>query len=87
MGVESVGSTQVVSTQFDAPAALELGASTLVVVANGIASAPLSVTVGSVATVPAIGMRGRMVLCLALVLLGASGVRFTRRSCGPSSRG
>src|SRR5262249_60244081 len=34
-----------VSTHFDVPAQIEAGASTLVVVANGIASAPVSVTV------------------------------------------
>jgi hypothetical protein len=34
-----------VSTQFDVPASAEVGASTLVVVANGIASAPVAVTV------------------------------------------
>jgi hypothetical protein len=79
MGVESVGSTQVVFTQFDAPAALELGPSTLVVVANGIGSAPLSVTV-AVASVPAIGARGGTALWVALMLLGTSGVLFTRRS-------
>ena len=43
MGV-ATGST-VVSTQFDVPAHAETGASSLVVVANGIASAPVSVTV------------------------------------------
>ena len=36
-----------VSTEFDVPASIELGASTLVVVANGIASQPVSVNVGS----------------------------------------
>jgi hypothetical protein len=43
MGV-ATGST-IVSTQFDVPSAAESGASTLVVVANGIASLPVSVTV------------------------------------------
>ena len=43
MGV-ATGST-IVSTQFDVPSTAESGASTLVVVANGIASLPLSVTV------------------------------------------
>jgi hypothetical protein len=43
MGV-ATGST-IVSTQFDVPAATETGSSSLAVVANGIASAPLSVTV------------------------------------------
>jgi hypothetical protein len=43
MGV-ATGST-VVSTLFDVPANMETGASSLVVVANGIASAPVSVTV------------------------------------------
>jgi len=43
MGV-ATGST-IVSTQFDVPSAAESGASTLVVVANGIASVPVSVTV------------------------------------------
>ena len=45
MGVEAVGDPQIVSTSFDVPANLELGASTLVVVTNGIASTPVSVTV------------------------------------------
>ena len=43
MGV-ATGSTPV-STMFDVPAAAETGASSLVVVANGIASVPVSVTV------------------------------------------
>jgi hypothetical protein len=43
MGV-ATGST-LVSTQFDVPAGAETGASSLAVVANGIASAPVSVTV------------------------------------------
>jgi hypothetical protein len=43
MGV-ATGSASV-STQFDVPASAEVGASTLVVVANGIASAPVAVTV------------------------------------------
>jgi hypothetical protein len=75
MGVESVGSTQVVSSQFDAPAGLELGPSTLVVVANGIASSPVNVTVGPVASVPALGGSGKTALWIALLLLGASGAR------------
>jgi hypothetical protein len=41
----ATGSTPV-STMFDVPAGAETGASTLVVVANGIASTPVSVTVG-----------------------------------------
>jgi hypothetical protein len=41
-----------VSTEFDVPAGIETGASTLVVVANGIASQPVSVNVGSAATCP-----------------------------------
>ena len=41
MGVELVGSNEIVTTQFDAPATLEAGASDLVVVANGIASQPI----------------------------------------------
>lgn len=44
MGV-ATGSA-IVSTNFDVPATLELGASTLVVVANGIPSSPLSINVG-----------------------------------------
>ncbi len=39
-----VGSTRVVSTNFDVPSTAESGSSTLVVVANGIASAPVAVT-------------------------------------------
>jgi hypothetical protein len=37
--------TAIVSTNFDVPSGAENGASTLVVVANGIASAPVSVSV------------------------------------------
>ncbi len=40
-----VGSSRNVSTMFDVPAGIETGASSLVVVANGIASLPVSVTV------------------------------------------
>ncbi|MGC1379399.1 MAG: hypothetical protein WA814_00080 [Candidatus Baltobacteraceae bacterium] len=40
-----VGSQQAVSTNFDVPSTIETGASTLVVVANGIPSKPVSVTV------------------------------------------
>jgi Ca2+-binding RTX toxin-like protein len=40
MGVERVGSTEIVTTHFDVPAELEPGPSTLVVVVNGIESAP-----------------------------------------------
>ncbi len=43
MGVATGNAT--VSTNFDVPAGMETGASSLVVVANGIASAPVSVTV------------------------------------------
>jgi hypothetical protein len=43
MGV-ATGAT-IVSTNFDVPSAAETGASTLVVVANGIPSAPVTVTV------------------------------------------
>lgn len=39
--------TAIVSTNFDVPANMELGTSSLVVVANGIPSAPVSVTVGT----------------------------------------
>ena len=45
MGVESVGSTEVITTGLDVPAGLELGASSLVVVANGIPSAPVAINV------------------------------------------
>jgi len=47
MGVEALGSTETTSTQFDAPANIEQGACTLVVVANGIASQPAACTVGA----------------------------------------
>ena len=43
MGVELVGSTEIVTTQFDVPSGLESGPSNLVVVANGIASLPVVV--------------------------------------------
>src|SRR5208282_5601511 len=47
MGVESVGDTStIVTTNFDVPTGIETGASTLVVVTNGIPSAPLDVNVG-----------------------------------------
>ncbi|HEY6577909.1 MAG TPA: hypothetical protein VIY09_01175, partial [Rhizomicrobium sp.] len=36
---------QTVSTHFDVPSGIETGASTLVVIANGIPSAPVSITV------------------------------------------
>ena len=41
MGVEPVGSNEIVTTQFDAPAGMESGVSDLVVVTNGIASEPV----------------------------------------------
>lgn len=47
MGVEALGSTEVISTQFDVPASIELGACTLVVVANGIASQPATCNVAA----------------------------------------
>ncbi len=37
--------TTIISTQVDVPSGIETGASSLVVVANGIASTPVSVTV------------------------------------------
>jgi hypothetical protein len=43
MGVAT--GTKKVSTHFDVPSGIETGTSSLVVVANGIASAPVSVTV------------------------------------------
>jgi hypothetical protein len=47
MGVESVGdTTTIVTTNFDVPTGTETGASTLVVVTNGIPSAPVDVNVG-----------------------------------------
>jgi hypothetical protein len=45
MGVEAVGSTEVVTTHFDTPSNLENGPSTLVVVVNGIPSASVGITV------------------------------------------
>jgi hypothetical protein len=47
MGLEPVGSTEVVTTKFDTPTAgnVENGPSTLVVVVNGIASTPASINV------------------------------------------
>jgi hypothetical protein len=46
LGVEALGSTEVVTTQFDTPSTLEAGPCTVQVVANGIASAPLSISCG-----------------------------------------
>lgn len=43
MGVATGSAT--VSTNFDVPSGMETGASTLVVIANGIPSAPVSITV------------------------------------------
>ncbi len=43
MGVEAVGSSEIVTTQFDVPLGLEPGPSDLIVVANGIPSLPLQV--------------------------------------------
>jgi hypothetical protein len=43
MGVAT--GSKIVSTNFDVPAGMETGASSLVVVANGIPSQPVSVTV------------------------------------------
>ena len=40
-----VGSSRKVSTMFDVPSTIETGASSLVVVTNGVASAPVSVTI------------------------------------------
>jgi hypothetical protein len=45
MGVEAVGDPKIISTNFDVPGNLELGASTLVVVTNGIPSQPVNLTV------------------------------------------
>src|SRR5206468_9497943 len=45
MGVEPVGSNEIVTTLFDAPAGMETGASNLVVVANGIPSLPQPVVI------------------------------------------
>lgn len=49
MGVEPVGSTEVVSTRFDVPNNAETGASSLVVVVNGISSAPITVQLAQAA--------------------------------------
>ena len=50
MGVEAVGSSEIVTTQFDVPASVEAGASDLVVVANGIPSFPADTVVQETAT-------------------------------------
>jgi hypothetical protein len=47
MGVEPVGSTTLVTTSFQVPATIENGASTLQVVANGIASLPQAISVST----------------------------------------
>jgi hypothetical protein len=52
MGVEVVGSSETVTTQFDVPASVELGESDLVVVANGIPSLPANTVVGTLRTTP-----------------------------------
>ena len=43
MGVEVVGSSEIVTTQFDVPPGLEPGPSDLIVVVNGIPSLPIQV--------------------------------------------
>jgi hypothetical protein len=43
----AIGSPKRVSTQFDVPAGIDTGAASLVVVTNGVASTPVSVTIGS----------------------------------------
>ena len=50
MGVEAVGSGEIVTTQFDVPASVEPGESDLVVVANGIPSFPADTVVQETAT-------------------------------------
>jgi hypothetical protein len=52
MGVEPVGSGEIVTTQFDVPASVELGASDLVVVVNGIPSLPVNTVVGTSTPTP-----------------------------------
>jgi len=47
MGVQALGSPEITTTQFDVPNGTEPGASTLVVVTNGIPSAPLAVTIAA----------------------------------------
>jgi hypothetical protein len=52
MGVEPVGSSEIVTTQFDVPASVELGASDLVVVVNGIPSLPVNTVVARATPTP-----------------------------------
>jgi hypothetical protein len=52
MGVEPVGSTEIVTTQFDVPVSVELGSSDLVVVVNGIPSLPVNAVVGTSTPTP-----------------------------------
>ncbi|PYV96274.1 MAG: hypothetical protein DMG86_20750 [Acidobacteria bacterium] len=47
MGVEAVGSGEIVTTQFDVPASVELGTSDLVVVVNGIPSLPANTVIAT----------------------------------------
>jgi hypothetical protein len=47
MGIEAVGSTTIVTTNVQVPASIETGASTLQVIANGIASLPQAITISS----------------------------------------
>jgi hypothetical protein len=76
MGVQSAGSDAGVSTTFDAPPGLELGASTLAVVANGVASDPLPVMVTN-NPVPALG--GHRNAGLLMLGLGAAGMLLISR--------
>jgi hypothetical protein len=52
MGVEAVGSGEIVTTHFDVPASVEPGASDLVVVVNGIPSFPVDTVVGTPTPTP-----------------------------------
>jgi hypothetical protein len=52
MGVEAVGSGEIVTTQFDVPFFVELGTSDLVVVVNGIPSLPANTVVATPRTAP-----------------------------------
>jgi hypothetical protein len=73
MGVVAPSSTQIVTTSFDVPAGIEGGAGTLVVVVNGIASHPVSVTVaGAAEPVPALPAAGNASLGLLLLAGGVA---------------
>jgi hypothetical protein len=82
MGVEALGSPEIIMTQFDVPQNAEGGPSTLVVVANGIPSAAVNVNVVGQQQrgIPAMNSRAAAVLFAVMCLSGIAAQR-RRRPC------